>query len=198
MRRRNKDWVTGIDQPNGRDSRSYDSAHAHAKTGSIRRRWQTYKPSVCLYADLSDLPCVKTDLFRILSEHHPALDVLLRGRDSRDPRHFHVPVAECVVLQAVAIAPRLELERPVDLDHRPCVTGRDNAIAGGAGAGVAECLAANGVTLPIQHLGLPDVYLDHGSREEVLTMAGLDLPQIRNAIRTRFPQFVDTPVASAG
>jgi 1-deoxy-D-xylulose-5-phosphate synthase len=88
----------------------------------------------------------------------------------------------------------LELART----HKAFVTIEDNAIAGGAGTAVAECLAANGITLPIQHLGLPDVYLEHGSREEVLTMAGLDLPQIRNAIRARFPQYVDTPVASAG
>ncbi|GAA0919101.1 1-deoxy-D-xylulose-5-phosphate synthase [Luteibacter anthropi] len=88
----------------------------------------------------------------------------------------------------------LELART----HKAFVTIEDNAIAGGAGAGVAECLAAHGVTLPIFHLGLPDTYLEHGSREEVLTMAGLDLPQIRNAIRNRFPQYVASPVASAG
>ncbi|MDQ7997522.1 MAG: 1-deoxy-D-xylulose-5-phosphate synthase [Luteibacter sp.] len=82
--------------------------------------------------------------------------------------------------------------------HKAFVTIEDNAIAGGAGAGVAELLAANGVTLPILHLGLPDAYLEHGSREEVLTMAGLDLPQIRSAIVARFPQFVATEVASAG
>jgi len=73
--------------------------------------------------------------------------------------------------------------------HEAFVTLEDNAVAGGAGSAVAECLAAHGVTLPILHLGLPDVYLEHGSREEVLTMAGLDLPGIRNAIRARFPQF---------
>ncbi|WP_266168502.1 1-deoxy-D-xylulose-5-phosphate synthase [Dyella subtropica] len=72
--------------------------------------------------------------------------------------------------------------------HEAFVTLEDNAVAGGAGSGVAESLAAHGVTLPILHLGLPDVYLEHGSREEVLTMAGLDLPSIRNAIRARFPQ----------
>lgn len=88
----------------------------------------------------------------------------------------------------------LELART----HKAFVTIEDNAIAGGAGAGVAECLAAHGVTLPIFHLGLPDTYLEHGSREEVLTMAGLDLPQIRNSIRNRFPQYVASPVASAG
>jgi 1-deoxy-D-xylulose-5-phosphate synthase len=53
------------------------------------------------------------------------------------------------------------------------------------------------VALPILHLGLPDVYLEHGSREEVLSMAGLDLPGIRRAIRVRFPQLV-AQVVSAG
>jgi 1-deoxy-D-xylulose-5-phosphate synthase len=71
--------------------------------------------------------------------------------------------------------------------HEAFVTLEDNAIAGGAGSAVAECLAAHGVTMPILHLGLPDAYLEHGSREEVLTMAGLDLPSIRKAIHTRFP-----------
>jgi 1-deoxy-D-xylulose-5-phosphate synthase len=72
--------------------------------------------------------------------------------------------------------------------HDAFVTLEDNAVAGGAGSAVAECLAAHGITLPILHLGLPDAYLEHGSREEVLTMAGLDLPGIRHAIRARFPQ----------
>ena len=82
--------------------------------------------------------------------------------------------------------------------HDAFVTLEDNAIAGGAGSAVAECLAAHGITLPILHLGLPDVYLEHGSREEVLTMAGLDLPGIRNAIHGRFPQLSATSLASAG
>jgi 1-deoxy-D-xylulose-5-phosphate synthase len=71
--------------------------------------------------------------------------------------------------------------------HDGFVTLEDNAVAGGAGSAVAECLAAHGITLPILHLGLPDVYLEHGSREEVLSMAGLDLPGIRHAIHARFP-----------
>ena len=81
--------------------------------------------------------------------------------------------------------------------HDAFVTLEDNAIAGGAGSAVAECLAAHGITLPILHLGLPDVYLEHGSREEVLSMAGLDLPGIRRAIHARFPQHAVTSVASA-
>jgi 1-deoxy-D-xylulose-5-phosphate synthase len=81
--------------------------------------------------------------------------------------------------------------------HDGFVTLEDNAIAGGAGSAVAECLAAHGIALPILHLGLPDVYLEHGTREEVLSMAGLDLPGIRHAIRARFPQTGAASQASA-
>jgi 1-deoxy-D-xylulose-5-phosphate synthase len=82
--------------------------------------------------------------------------------------------------------------------HEAFVTIEDNAIAGGAGTGVAECLTAHGITLPMLHLGLPDAYLEHGSREQVLSMAGLDLPQIRAAIRARFPQLGSHTVAGRG
>jgi 1-deoxy-D-xylulose-5-phosphate synthase len=82
--------------------------------------------------------------------------------------------------------------------HEAFVTLEDNAVAGGAGSAVAECLATHGITLPILHLGLPDVYLEHGSREEVLSMAGLDLPSIRTAIRARFPQLTAATLASSG
>src|SRR5699024_2343857 len=80
----------------------------------------------------------------------------------------------------------LELAR----DHDAFVTLEDNAVAGGAGSAVAECLAAHGITLPILHLGLPDTFLEHGSREEVLAMAGLDTDSLRRAIHARFPQHV--------
>jgi len=81
--------------------------------------------------------------------------------------------------------------------HDAFVTLEDNAIAGGAGSAVAECLAAHGLALPMLHLGLPDRYLEHGSREEVLSEAGLDLPGIRKAIKERFPQAVALNLASA-
>ncbi|MDE1895065.1 MAG: 1-deoxy-D-xylulose-5-phosphate synthase [Xanthomonadaceae bacterium] len=80
--------------------------------------------------------------------------------------------------------------------HDAFVTLEDNAVAGGAGSAVAEALAAHGITLPILHLGLPDAYLEHGSREEVLSMAGLDLPSIRHAIRARFPQLTSAAITS--
>jgi len=78
--------------------------------------------------------------------------------------------------------------------HAAFVTVEDNAIAGGAGSGVAEFFAAHNVTSPILQLGLADGFLDHGSREELLAQAGLDAPSIERAIRTRFEAF--TPASS--
>ena len=78
--------------------------------------------------------------------------------------------------------------------HQAFVTLEDNAIAGGAGAGIAELLAANGVSLPMLHLGLADSYLEHASREELLSESGLDAPGIESAIRARFANLI--PVAA--
>ena len=44
--------------------------------------------------------------------------------------------------------------------------------------------------MPILHLGLPDEFLDHASREELLAQAGLDAASIESAIRARFEQFM--------
>jgi 1-deoxy-D-xylulose-5-phosphate synthase len=62
--------------------------------------------------------------------------------------------------------------------HRAIVTLEENVVAGGAGSAVAECLAAAGVCVPILHLGLPDRFIEHGSREDCLDSAGLDAPTL--------------------
>jgi 1-deoxy-D-xylulose-5-phosphate synthase len=70
-------------------------------------------------------------------------------------------------------------------EHRLLVTVEDNAIAGGAGSAVNECLAAHGCSVETLNLGLPDRFLEHGSREELLAEAGLDAAGISTAIENR-------------
>jgi 1-deoxy-D-xylulose-5-phosphate synthase len=60
--------------------------------------------------------------------------------------------------------------------HQAIITVEENAIMGGAGAGVGELLAASGVQLPLLHVGIPDLFIEHGTRETCLSAAGLDLP----------------------
>ncbi|HEY4645523.1 MAG TPA: 1-deoxy-D-xylulose-5-phosphate synthase [Steroidobacteraceae bacterium] len=66
--------------------------------------------------------------------------------------------------------------------HSALVTIEENTIAGGAGSAVSELLCARGMQIPMLHLGLPDRFVEHGSREDCLRMAGLDAGSLENAI----------------
>ena len=67
-------------------------------------------------------------------------------------------------------------------DYERLVTVEDNAKNGGAGSGIGECLAERGLKNPVLHLGLPDRFQDHGSRDELLREAGLDAGGIEKSI----------------
>jgi len=58
--------------------------------------------------------------------------------------------------------------------HACLVTIEENAVAGGAGSAVGECLAAHGLERELHHIGIPDRFIEHGSRADCLAMAGLD------------------------
>ncbi|HEY3860069.1 MAG TPA: 1-deoxy-D-xylulose-5-phosphate synthase, partial [Gammaproteobacteria bacterium] len=75
-----------------------------------------------------------------------------------------------------------ELLLELAANHQAFVTIEDNVVAGGAGSAVAEFLAANGIELPLLNLGLPDVFLEHGSREECLAMANLHPEGIQKSV----------------
>jgi len=66
--------------------------------------------------------------------------------------------------------------------HRAIVTIEENAIMGGAGSGVGEVLAANGSLLPVLHIGIPDRFIEHGTRETCLAAAGLDPAGIGSSV----------------
>ena len=66
--------------------------------------------------------------------------------------------------------------------HEALITLEENVVAGGAGSGVAEFLDASGLTQPRLHIGLPDKFLGHGTREECLAEAGLDTASVRSTI----------------
>ncbi|HLS84285.1 MAG TPA: 1-deoxy-D-xylulose-5-phosphate synthase [Arenimonas sp.] len=79
------------------------------------------------------------------------------------------------------------LLRELASSHEGLVTIEDNVVAGGAGSGVAELLAAEGLAVPMLHLGLPDAWQEHASREQLLAEAGIDAEGIRRAVLARWP-----------
>jgi 1-deoxy-D-xylulose-5-phosphate synthase len=65
------------------------------------------------------------------------------------------------------------------------VTVEDNAVAGGAGSGVHELLAAHHIDTPCLHLGLPDSFIEHASQDEQMALLGLDGEGIVGSVRER-------------
>ncbi len=112
-----------------------------------------------------------------------------------------LPAAEAVGRELGLSVVNMRFVKPLDrgllLDlaksHDGFATIEDNAVLGGAGSGVAELLAAEGVVLPVLHLGLPDCYQEHASREQLLAEAGLDAAGIRAALLQRWPHLADAP-----
>jgi 1-deoxy-D-xylulose-5-phosphate synthase len=101
-----------------------------------------------------------------------------------------------LVDSAVAVGDRFDATvvnmrfvKPLDEDlvlrlaarHRAVLTIEENVVAGGAGSAVSELLAAEGISLPQLHLGIPDRFIEHGSREDSLAAAGLDTPSLLEA-----------------
>ena len=62
--------------------------------------------------------------------------------------------------------------------HRLVATVEDNGRVGGFGDAVARLLRDHDVDVPVKTLGLPQEFLSHGSRDEVLEEAGLTSQQL--------------------
>ena len=124
---------------------------------------------------------------------------------------FGTMVAPCVALaeKLDATLVNMRFVKPLDselvcrlaVSHSCIVTLEENVVAGGAGSAVAECLAAHGIDARVNHIGIPDRFIEHGSREDCLVMAGIDAaglekqvqriwgdhrPASRPAVATRF------------
>jgi 1-deoxy-D-xylulose-5-phosphate synthase len=120
-----------------------------------------------------------------------------RGRSGVAVLAFGTPlgIAEAVAERFDLTIANMRFVKPLDEDlireladsHALLVTIEENCIAGGAGSGVAELLSALGSTCPILHCGLPDTFLEHGSREDMLVEAGLTA--------AAFAQFLETHLA---
>ncbi len=92
--------------------------------------------------------------------------------------HYDASVANMRFIKPLDDNLLLELAASHDL----LVTLEDNAVMGGAGSAVNESLAAHRKLIPVLNLGLPDCFQDHGTREELLTDAGLDSNAIIAAV----------------
>jgi 1-deoxy-D-xylulose-5-phosphate synthase len=143
-------------------------------------------PGAEVTRDLETLPVGKA---RVVREGHgrrrPRVAILAFGA------MVHPALEAAEILDAAVVDMRfvkpldteivLEMANECDL----LVTIEDNARLGGAGSAVDEVLLGQHHAVPVLNLGLPDHFVEHGTREELLAQCGLDAAGILRAIQKR-------------
>jgi 1-deoxy-D-xylulose-5-phosphate synthase len=136
-------------------------------------------PGVPVVAEMSALPLGKAQLRR-------------EGRSGLALLAFGTLVAPATKIAEALDATLVNMRfvKPLDEEtvlavaarHRALVTLEENVVQGGAGAAVGELLAAEGLAVPLLQLGIPDRFIEHGSREGCLVAAGLDDASLAGSI----------------
>jgi 1-deoxy-D-xylulose-5-phosphate synthase len=89
------------------------------------------------------------------------------------------------------------LDEPCALElaatHDLVVTLEEHALAGGAGAAVAELFARERAAADLFSIGIADRFVDHGEPAELLSAAGLDASSVERAIRERLAALRPSP-----
>ena len=151
-------------------------------------------PGAPVRAEMRELPLGRAELRRqgrgiALLAFGPMLQYALEAAERLDASvvnmRFIKPLDERTILEMAAT-------------HELLVTVEENARAGGAGSAVNEVLAARGVALPVLNHGLPDRFIDQGSRAEMLHDAGLDAPGILAATEAFRRGIAERPRSAAG
>jgi len=138
-------------------------------------------PGKAVQAKMQPLPLGKADM---LSKGHSV--AILAFGSSVEP-------ATQVASRLGASLVNMRFIKPLDADmviemantHDLLVTVEENAVAGGAGSGVNELLASAGIAANILNIGIPDLFVEHGSRDDCLAMANLDAEGIFKQINRR-------------
>jgi 1-deoxy-D-xylulose-5-phosphate synthase len=141
-------------------------------------------PGVAAVAEMSALPVGRAELRR-------------EGRSGLLLLAFGTMVAPCAPIaeRLDATLVNMRFVKPLDdelvcrlaASHQCVVTIEENAIAGGAGSAVGECLAEAGIERAVHRIGIPDRFIEHGSREDCLALAELDAAGLARQVERIWP-----------
>ena len=146
-------------------------------------------PGVAVEAAMTALPVGKGEMRRSASRRTNRIAILAFGS--------MLQPALAAAEELDATVANMRFVKPLDVDlvaklareHEALVTVEENVVAGGAGSAVAEALAAEGIVIPLLHLGLPDAFVDHGDPAQLLARSAVSTPGIvavgERAVRRR-------------
>jgi 1-deoxy-D-xylulose-5-phosphate synthase len=138
-------------------------------------------PGVPISAEMAALPVGRAQIKR---EGRSGLAILAFGALVEPARKIAERLDATLVNMRFVKPLDEELIIAIAARHRAIVTIEENAIMGGAGSGIGEVLTANGSLLPTLHVGIPDRFIEHGTRDSCLAEAGLDLAGLSSSVET--------------
>src|SRR6202049_2184692 len=136
-------------------------------------------PGVPIVADMTAIPVGRAQTRR---EGRSGLAILVFGTLLESARKIAERLDATLVNMRFVKPLDATLVESVADRHRAIVTVEENAVMGGAGSAVAEALAAAGIQVPMLNIGIPDRFIEHGSRDTCLASAGLDLAGLTASI----------------
>jgi 1-deoxy-D-xylulose-5-phosphate synthase len=152
-------------------------------------------PGTPLVAEMTGLPVGRAQIRR---EGRSGLAILAFGA-LVDPAHKIAERLDATIVNMRFVKPLDEdLIISVAARHRALITIEENATLGGAGSAVAELLAAEGLQVPLLQIGIPDRFIEHGSRETCLAAAGLDLAGLTASVERWWAMQSQERIRSAG
>ncbi|MDB5819990.1 MAG: 1-deoxy-D-xylulose-5-phosphate synthase [Rhizobacter sp.] len=124
-----------------------------------------------------------------------------KGEVRRKGQRIAILAFGTLLYSALDVAERLDATvanmrfvKPLDVElvtrlastHEAIVTIEDGCLMGGAGSAVLEALQAANIQVPVLQLGFPDEFIEHGDPVKLMSMIGLDVAGIEQAILKRF------------
>jgi 1-deoxy-D-xylulose-5-phosphate synthase len=143
-------------------------------------------PGVAIERELETIPVGKARVAReAMGRRKPRVAILAFGAMVQ-PALEAAEILDAAVVDMRFIKP-LDTEIVMQMANEAdlLVTLEDNVRLGGAGSAVNEVLLAQHHTVPVLNLGLPEHFVEHGSRDELLAQCGLDSAGIQRNIQKR-------------
>jgi len=144
-------------------------------TGPAAVRYPRGKgPGVAVQADLNSLDIGKAEI-----RHQGSRIAILAWGSMVTPalsvgKQLNATVVNMRFIKPIDEQLLLELAKSYEV----LVTIEENVIAGGAGSAVNNFLQAQRILMPVLNIGLPDSFIEQGTREELLAICGLDAQSI--------------------
>ncbi len=126
--------------------------------------------------------------------------VVMRTSEAKEGKKVAILAFGSMVAPMVDVAKKLDASlvnmrfvKPMDEEiikwaadnHDLVVTIEENALTGGAGSGVLESMARQGLSAPVLQLGLPDQFVGHGDNQSLLKELKLDPESVLKRIEER-------------